>query len=218
MKTSVNMVRKMGQFDVTQRTKDGFFNATEFVNQWNSVNSDSKKIVDFMKLKNTKEFTSALEEDISQNEKSILGDYKVLTLIKGRNTSSGKTADTYWLHPYLYIKFAMWLNPRFEVQVIKFVHDQLIALRNESGDLTKDLNRSVQVFSNIDYKILSKGINYIIFGKHFSDIRNTATPDQAKELVELQKKLSFAVDMGYIKSFEELINEMRRMWHHKQIK
>lgn len=208
----------MGQFDVTQRTKDGFFNATEFVNQWNSVNSDSKKIVDFMKLKNTKEFTSALEEDISQNEKSILGDYKVLTLIKGRNTSSGKTADTYWLHPYLYIKFAMWLNPRFEVQVIKFVHDQLIALRNESGDLTKDLNRSVQVFSNIDYKILSKGINYIIFGKHFSDIRNTATPDQAKELVELQKKLSFAVDMGYIKSFEELINEMRRMWHHKQIK
>lgn len=36
------------------------------------------------------------------------------------------------------------------------------------------------------------------------------------QLTELQKQLAFAVDMGYIKSFDELINEMRRIWSMKR--
>lgn len=35
MKTNQNMIRPMGEFKVTQRTKDGFFNATELLKQWN---------------------------------------------------------------------------------------------------------------------------------------------------------------------------------------
>ena len=35
MKTSVIMIRKMGDFDVHQRTKDGYFNATTRLKQWN---------------------------------------------------------------------------------------------------------------------------------------------------------------------------------------
>lgn len=35
MKTNQIMVRPMGDFEVTQRTKDGFFNATELLKQWN---------------------------------------------------------------------------------------------------------------------------------------------------------------------------------------
>ena len=35
MKTNQNMIRKMGNFDVIQRTKDGFFNATTLLKQWN---------------------------------------------------------------------------------------------------------------------------------------------------------------------------------------
>lgn len=35
MKTSVTMKRKMGIFDVFQRTSDGMFNATELLKQWN---------------------------------------------------------------------------------------------------------------------------------------------------------------------------------------
>ena len=35
MKTSVTMKRKMGNFDILQRTSDGMFNATELLKQWN---------------------------------------------------------------------------------------------------------------------------------------------------------------------------------------
>jgi hypothetical protein len=35
MKTNQNMVRKMGEFQVTQETIEGRFNATQFLNQWN---------------------------------------------------------------------------------------------------------------------------------------------------------------------------------------
>lgn len=38
------------------------------------------------------------------------------------------------MHPILFVKFAMWLNPRFEVQVIKFVYDQMLKYRNDAGD------------------------------------------------------------------------------------
>ena len=30
------MIRKMGNFEVIQRTKDGFFNATALLKQWNN--------------------------------------------------------------------------------------------------------------------------------------------------------------------------------------
>ncbi len=35
MKTSVNMLRPMGEYTVTQRTKDSMFNATDLMKQWN---------------------------------------------------------------------------------------------------------------------------------------------------------------------------------------
>ena len=46
--------------------------------------------------------------------------------------SRGKSGGT-WIHPVLFVKFAMWLNPRFEVQVIKFVYDEMIKYRNKAS-------------------------------------------------------------------------------------
>ncbi len=39
MKTNQILTRKMGSFDVKQRTKDSMFNATALLEQWNTVNS-----------------------------------------------------------------------------------------------------------------------------------------------------------------------------------
>lgn len=35
MKTNVNVIRKLNDFDVVQRTKDSMFNATALLRQWN---------------------------------------------------------------------------------------------------------------------------------------------------------------------------------------
>ena len=216
MKTSVNMFRRMGQFDVMQRTSDGKFNATGLLAQWNKGNKSKKQLSDFTRLSQTKEFIEELHIDNeSQSGISPDADFQAVNIIKGRNTKKGKTADIVWYHPYLYVKFAMWLNPRFELQVIKFIYDQLIDYRHDAGDNFNGLMHAVQRFSDIDYRRLAKGLNWIIFNRHEKDIRNSATPVQLKDLVDLQKQLAFAVDMGYIKTFDELINEMRRMYHSK---
>lgn len=214
MKTNVNMIRKMGRFDVIQRTQDGMFNATSLIEAWNAANKSEKRIKDFAKLSQTQEFIDELQSEIeSQRDFSPNGDIQAVTIIKGRNTKNGKTADVVWYHPYLFIKFAMWLNPRFELQVIKFVADQLIEYRHEAGDNYNGLTSAVQRFRDINYPQLAKGLNWIVFNNHESGIRNKASQDQLKQLVEVQKKLAFACDMGYIKTFDELINEMRRLYH-----
>jgi len=209
------MIRKMGQFDVTQRTSDGMFNASLLLKQWNK-NNQKKKLVEFLRNSQTESFIEALKnEDKSPSDKNHYGDIEVITTSKGKNTKKGKTPDTTWMHPYLFIKFAMWLNPRFEIQVIRFVYDQLIAYRNDAGDGYNGLTNAVQRFDDIDYSRLAKALNWIVFDRHERGIRQTATQEQLKELTEIQKKLAFACDMGYIKTFDELINEMRRMYRFK---
>ena len=57
-----------------------------------------------------------------------------------------------------------------------------------------------------------------MFGKTAKGLRQTATEEQLKELNEIQIKFSFAIDMGYIKSYSQLIEEMREMYRIKKRK
>jgi len=101
MKTSVNMIRKMGSFEVAQRTKDGYFDANILLKQWNKNKSNPERAMSrFLDSPKTKEFVS----EISHNADMQHG---VIQQIKGRNTKNGKTLDQTWMHPYLFIDFAM---------------------------------------------------------------------------------------------------------------
>lgn len=117
MKTNQNMIRKMGNFDVIQRTKDSMFNATQLLKQWNKYSGQKKMISHFLENISTKEFIKVLEND---NDTS----YRNSVIMKSR-ANKGINAGT-WMHPYLFIDFAMWLNPKFKLEVIKFVYDQLV--------------------------------------------------------------------------------------------
>lgn len=203
MKTSVLMKRTMGKFDVIQRTKDSMFNATSLLKQWNSFSGQKKEVSKFFELENTKLFINALIEEENLNTQ----DHAYLK-------TRGKNGGT-WMNPILFIKFSMWLNPKFEVQVIKFVYDNLIAFRNDAGDRYLGLTNAVQSLRECNYSQMAKGLNWIIFNEHKKAIRNEATQAQLNELIDVQKKLAFAIDMGYIKTFSALIKEMRRMYHLK---
>ncbi len=64
MKTNQIMVRPMGDYTITQRTNDGKFDCTNLLAQWNSANkSNPKKITEYLRLKETKEFVKALLEE-----------------------------------------------------------------------------------------------------------------------------------------------------------
>ena len=44
MKTSVLMTRQMGNFDVFQRTSDGYFDANALLKQWNEVADNPRRV------------------------------------------------------------------------------------------------------------------------------------------------------------------------------
>ena len=116
------MVRRIEKFSVTQRTSDGFFDGSELLRQWNSVDGNSKReMKKFLDSPSTQEFLTALAIDENERKSPIskmrYGDNQqvkttdLIIMVKGRNTKSGKTPDKVWMNPLLFIKFAMWINP-----------------------------------------------------------------------------------------------------------
>ena len=119
MKTNQVLTRKMGEFNVLQRTSDGMFNATALLNQWNKYNGFQKQMSHYTDNASTEEFIKALlSEENFKERKSVL--------IQTR----GKNGGT-WMHPLLFIDFAMWINPAFKIKVLKFVYDELLKYRND---------------------------------------------------------------------------------------
>lgn len=206
------MVRKMGSFKVEQRTKDGYFDANALLTQWNSKSGNKRKnMSDFRNSKATNEFLEALNEEIAITEISAMA----IIEKKGRNTSKGRTKDEIWMHPYLFIDFAMWLNPKFKLQVIKFVYDQLIQQRTLAGDNYKTLSSSIVKLKGYSFQEVAKAIQWIVYNKTGKELRQTATQEQLQEINDIQTKLAFAIDMNFITSYEQLLNEMRKMYNKK---
>lgn len=209
MKTNQVMLRPMGCFSVEQRTRDGMFNATALLRQWNESVGEKKEIKKFFENQNTKEFISALiEEENLDGEKSAY--------VKSK-ASRGNNAGT-WMHPILFVKFAMWLNPRFEVKVIKFVYDQMIAYRNEAGDAYRELSMAVSKIAAPNFmqsamKQLAQAINYCVFNEHETAIRNKyGEESKMRQLFELERKVASLIDEGFITKFDNVIEYLRNQW------
>jgi hypothetical protein len=110
---------------------------------------------------------------------------------------------------------AMELNPIFKAEVIGWLTDSLILNRIEAGQFYKELTSAMSKFDNVDYVKVAKGLNYCVFNQHETMLRNTASKDQLKELERLEAKLAYAIEAGFIKSFPQLLEELRAEWRRK---
>lgn len=207
MKTEVVMYRKMGEFDILQRSKTGMFNATTLLKQWNDKDGNSriKKINDFTRLSKTEEFIQTIMNKEGKALKSVL--------INAR----GKNGGT-WMHPLLFIDFAMWLNPSFKYEVLKFVHDQLLDFRNDAGDQYKELAAAMKKLPDPNYIKMAQSLNYVVFNNHERDKRNKGTEQQLNDLNYLQRKMSDLINDGVIQNFQEYLKMMRLEWSKRYAK
>ena len=209
------MVRKMGSFDILQRTKDGYFDANALLNQWNSKKENpERKMSRFLESPKTLEFINEIQNDSPSTEMHF-GSITAFYHKKGRNTYKGRTKDEVWMHPYLFIDFAMWLNPKFKLSVIKFIYDQLIQQRTLAGDNYKTLSSSIVKLKGYSFQEVAKAIQWIVYNKTGKELRQTATQEQLQEINEIQTKLAFAIDMNYITSYSQLLEEMRKIYNKK---
>ncbi len=185
MKTSITVFRPDNGVSVRQDTKTSFFNANDLLEMYNKKEGSSKAIDAYFRNDSTKRYVEALmqQEDLNTVNSGELENAVV-------STKRGKNGGT-WMHPYLFIDFAMWLSPEFKVKVVKWVYDNLISLRIESGDSFKEVNQALfDAKPNrppFEYANEAKMINKIVFGKPDKDQRNNATEEQLALLKSLQK-------------------------------
>jgi len=122
MKTNQIMIRGGG---FVQRTKDGYFNATELLKYYNSKSGDSKTLGNFQRLDQTKDYIAQLKSE--GIDRPSIGN-------KGKVEYLGT-----YMHPKLFIDFAMWLSVEFKSKVIDYVLDGLIKTRNDAGDYYNEM-------------------------------------------------------------------------------
>lgn len=211
MKTNQVMTRQMGNFSVMQRTKDGMFNATLLIKQWNEQSVSNRKMDNYFNSDKTKEFIKTIQERENL-------DTPKMVYVKSK-ASRGDNVGT-WMHPLLFIDFSMWINPKFKYDVLKFVSDQMIKYRNEAGDAYRQLSAAVDKIStgNIvkDMKQVARAINYVVFGEHEQMMRNKhGEEDKQYELMALEKKLSDLINDGFINDMDSIICYLRKKWHEK---
>jgi hypothetical protein len=213
LKTNQIMVRELDGIKVTQRTKDGYFNATDVLQYYNGLTNSGKRMQDFYTNQNTQEFIKALEQEILNDENSHY--LKIIDSTRGRGGST-------WFHPYLFVKLCFWLSPQFEVKVIKWVYDNLIDFRHEAGDHYKEMCKSISETyhkwygKNPDPLIFQREarfLNFLVFGSGQTKTRNEATEQELELMNKLQKiNISMINECKAIKVRHEKLAEFADMY------
>jgi len=217
MKTNIIMNRPMGMFNVEQRTSDGYFEANSLLRQWNKSNQE-RQMSRYTNAPKTISFIDEITRREAQLPKCTMADYQPLIKIKGRNSKNGRIPDRVWMTPLLFIDFAMWINPSFKYDVLKFVYDQLIEYRHTAGDNYNVLTTSLAKLIDCDYVKVAKAIQWIVFNKSGRDLRQHASQNELKEITEIEKKIAFMIDMNFVNNNSELINALRKMYNDKYSK
>lgn len=140
---------------------------------------------------------------------------KVMKKYGAYKTSGARGNKHTSCNPYIWVLLAMELNPELYATVVIWLGDNLITNRIEAGDKYNELCRAASRFKDVDYTKIGRALNYVIFNQHEKMLRNTATQEELKEIDDIQKSLAFAINMGYIKSFDNLMSEMRKLWYKK---
>lgn len=209
MKTNQNLTRKMGNFSVVQRTQDGMFNATELLRQWNVSMSMKKEIGDYFDNNSSKEFIQTIIERENLNKGNS-------PYLKTRGRYNGGT----WMHPLLFIDFAMWINPSFKYDVLKFVYDELIKFRNEAGDAYKELASAIVKITpkkEIPTAMtkIAQALNFVCTNRHEREMRNQMDEPTMKEMVKLEQEVALLINVGHLTTVDNTINYLRSKWNVK---
>lgn len=126
MKTEVTMKRPLFGHEIRQKSQSEFLCATDLAragNHWRALNDMTRFDMDqWLKLRGTEEFIVELEKEFGSPVVQKTG--------RGRNAGT-------WMHPLLFIDMALTISPKLKLEAYKWLYDQLLKYRNESGDSYK---------------------------------------------------------------------------------
>ena len=184
MKTEVVMKRKTFGEIISQKSKSGFFSATELERAGNKYRAMHE--LPLLRL-NTYFSNSANKEFIKELE---LKYGKIKTDGRGRG-------NQIWVHPLLFLDIALWIDPKMKVEVYEWLLDNLLQFRNDSGDSYKKMCGALynaaknKTLFNKNIKLVAQRIKLECDVKDW----NTATEKQLKLRDKIHEFISFACDM-----------------------
>lgn len=192
-----------------------------------------KKVADFLRLKNTKEYIALLEQRYGDSH-IVPSEREVLRVIKGGDASEGLQGT--WMDEKLALKFASWLSSSFELWVYDRIQELLTTGKTELREITampvvdalraiadhieeqQGINEEVKArLSEIEAKITSVDDHYYTIAGYCSLNKIPCPLHQAKEWGKLATQLSreqimptgFAHDerFGKVRTYHEDILE-----------
>ena len=239
MKTNITLAsedRTLFGVTIRQQTKTGFLNLSDLQDSYDSERFKKgwhKKRVDHL-LNYEKSKTNAerifyilqKQELINVPFRTFIetiekqGLTKTLKQLKVYKTTGARSTRTTWANPYIWLMVALEMHPEIYAETVIWLADELIINRIEAGNFYKELSASLATlegFPSDGYIRVAKGLNYAIFGRHETGIRNLASEKELKELQQLESRFAFAINQGYIKSFDHFISELGRLYKQKRM-
>lgn len=228
MKTQVVMNspdRELFGIRVRQQSKTEFLNLSDLQNAYNiaaedygwaatrtvsdvlSTNANAERI--YYLLKNQDSINMTFVQFIEEVEKN--GMPSTLKRYGVYKTTGARHTKTTWCDPYIWVLVAMELNPMLYAKTVVWLTDGLLINRIEAGNFYKGFSAAISTFNNPDYSKIAMALNFVVFGRHETGIRNQATRTELKELASLEEKMAFAIEMGYIVNQDQLLHELKKM-------
>ena len=155
------------------------------------------------------DFSSFMEE---VQEHGVIKILKQLTAYKTTGRAANKTT---WCDPYVWVLVAMEMNPMLYAKTVTWLTDNLLLNRIEAGNMYRGLSGAIAGFARPDYVATARALNLLVFGRHEAGIRQTATAAELKELASLEENMAFSVTMGFIRSQDDLLDALRKVWRNK---
>lgn len=134
MKTAVIMKRDLMGIEVRQNHKTKMFNA----NDLHKIGNEHRKILGLPAKQLAQYFTISPTEELIKE----ICLTEVIKLEDVKKATKGKDGGT-WVHPILFVDLAMWYSPKLKYQIIKWVMDDLMLARDESGDSYKRMSSTL---------------------------------------------------------------------------
>ena len=215
MKTEVIMHRPFFDSTIRQMSKTEFFCATDITKVYNQIRiaeeKTPKELKHYFQNISSIEFMQELCNELNRQGKS-----------KGKNSSfyfkpsdlkvvkRGKHNKGTWLHPYLFVDYAMWLSPKFRAKIVIWVTDNLLMFRNSSGDAYKQTNKVLDLKFNIgkkfwEYAKVAKFVQERIFGEEDNERWNIATQEELHQRDRLLIEIESAAKFGRFENVSELL-------------
>jgi hypothetical protein len=153
------------------------------------------------------EISTFIEECENKTLIKVLKKMKLYTMF-----SRGGTRIIF-VNPDVFVLVALELNPMLYAKAITWLSDNLIYNRIGVGDEGNQLMSRIRQIWNPDtefYKHVQWALNYIIYNRHETGIRNISGAEDLAQMEKLQNNFAFFIDTGFVKDKEDLLLQLRQ--------